>query len=67
MPQVDPSESPYYLELRDYASAFAGGTTPRVTAHDGLVAVAIANAALESLETGQPVDLPSFVAESEVR
>ncbi|GAA4265710.1 Gfo/Idh/MocA family oxidoreductase [Frondihabitans peucedani] len=57
MPEVDPREDPYYLELRSYASAFAGGETPRVSAEDGRIAVAIANAALASLETGQPVDL----------
>lgn len=60
MPDVDPAEDPYYLELRAYALAFAGGEAPRVTARDGMIAVAIANAALESLETGQPVELPSF-------
>ncbi|BDZ51993.1 dehydrogenase [Frondihabitans sucicola] len=60
LPPIDPAESPYYLELRDFASAFAGGPAPRVSAHDGLVAVALANAALTSLDTGQPVDLPEF-------
>ncbi|MDQ1135876.1 putative dehydrogenase [Microbacterium sp. SORGH_AS 1204] len=57
VPDTDPAEDPYYLELQDFLRAFADGETPRVTAADGAAAVAIAAAALESLETGQPVDL----------
>jgi predicted dehydrogenase len=57
MPEIDPAEDPYFLELREYAAAFRGGPTPRVTADDGRIAVRIANAALESLDTGQPVAL----------
>ncbi|MCU1529128.1 MAG: dehydrogenase [Frondihabitans sp.] len=64
LPELDPTEDPYFLELREYLAAFAGGPTPRVTADDGRVAVRIANAALESLATGQPVDL---LASTEVR
>jgi predicted dehydrogenase len=57
MPEVDPSEDPYFLELREYIGAFQGGATPRVSALDGATAVRIVNAALASVETGQPVDL----------
>jgi len=57
VPDTDPAEDPYFLELRDFVRAFADGSTPRVSAADGAAAVAIAAAALESLETGQPVDL----------
>ncbi|WP_439693403.1 Gfo/Idh/MocA family protein [Curtobacterium sp. SP.BCo] len=57
LPQIDPADDPYGLELREFTAAFAGGAAPRVTAEDGVEAVRIANAALESLETGQPVDL----------
>jgi myo-inositol 2-dehydrogenase/D-chiro-inositol 1-dehydrogenase len=60
LPQVDPGEDPYYLELREFLLAIQGGPVPRVTAADGAAAVAIANAALRSLDTGQPVDLPSL-------
>lgn len=58
LPQIDPAEDPYYLELREYLQAIESGVTARVTAADGAIAVAIANAALTSLETGQPVDFP---------
>lgn len=59
LPEVDPAENPYFLELQSFFDAFAGGQAPRVSAEDGLAAVRIANAALESLRTGQPVTLAS--------
>ncbi len=61
VPPVDPAESPYFLEIREFLASFAGGETPRVSVHDGVVAVRLANAALESLDTGQPVDLRTGV------
>ncbi|WP_144756760.1 Gfo/Idh/MocA family protein [Curtobacterium pusillum] len=63
LPQVDPADDPYGTELQEFVAAFAGGTVPRVTAEDGVAAVRIANAALESLETGQPVDLAPTTTE----
>ena len=57
LPDVDPAESPYFLELREFVAAIQGRQTPRVVAADGVEAVRLANAALLSLETGQPVDL----------
>jgi len=63
LPQVDPADDPYGTELAEFVAAFAGGTAPRVTAQDGVAAVRIANAALESLETGQPVDLAPTTTE----
>jgi predicted dehydrogenase len=61
MPDVDPAEDPYFLELREYVGAFQGGDVPRVSGADGADAVRIVNAALESLETGQPVDITTGV------
>ncbi|MFJ3034694.1 Gfo/Idh/MocA family protein [Curtobacterium pusillum] len=63
LPQVDPADDPYGAELQEFVAAFAGGTAPRVSAEDGVAAVRIANAALESLETGQPVDLAPTTTE----
>lgn len=63
LPQVDPADDPYGTELQEFVAAFAGGTAPRVTAEDGVAAVRIANAALESLESGQPVDLAPTTTE----
>jgi predicted dehydrogenase len=57
LPDVDPAENPYFVELREFTRSFAGGAEPRVTVADGAAAVRLANAALTSLETGQPVDL----------
>jgi len=47
--------SPFATEIAEFARAFAGGEPPRVTAEDGLAAILIAEAAIESLQTGQPV------------
>lgn len=58
-PATDPAASPYFLELQEFVTAIQGGSQPRVTLSDGVAAVRIANAALESLRTGQPVDLAS--------
>lgn len=46
--------SPYQLEWMDFAKWLDGGT-PRVTAEDATVAVRMAEAALESAESGAPV------------
>lgn len=55
LPPIDPQESPYLAELRELVRAVQGGPEPRVTAADGLMAVRLANAALTSIRTGQPV------------
>lgn len=49
--------SPFLTELAEFLAAFTGGPPPRVTARDGLAAVVIAEAALESVRTGAPVAL----------
>lgn len=48
---------PYTMEIAAFVDACRGGPAPRVTARDGLEAVRIADAALTSIETGQPVEL----------
>ena len=55
LPETDPADNPYFLELQDFLTA--DPTTIRVTAEDGAEAVRIAEAALESLDSGQPVQL----------
>ncbi|EYT57588.1 dehydrogenase [Curtobacterium flaccumfaciens UCD-AKU] len=57
LPPVDPAADPYALELTDFLAAFDGGRPPRVTVDDGVAAVRIANAAIESIESGQPVEV----------
>jgi predicted dehydrogenase len=50
-------ESPYTTEIKEFYAALAGGGPARVTAEDGLAAVQIALAAIESARTGQAVPL----------
>lgn len=49
-------ESPYLTEIREFEAAFRGGPAPRVSLDDGVVAVALAEAARRSVDTGAPVD-----------
>lgn len=64
LPPPTQTESPYTAQLRDYVAAIAEERSARVTAEDGLRAVAVAEAAMESLRTGLPVavDLSSLAA-----
>jgi predicted dehydrogenase len=57
LPSSPLSESPYTTQIKEFYSALTEGKTARVSATDGLVAVQIAEAALESAHTGQPVKL----------
>ena len=57
LPSSPASESPYTTQLKEFYRALADGETPRVSAADGLAAVQIAEAALESAHNGQPVTL----------
>lgn len=50
-----PGDDPYYLQLKAFLGAVETGSEPPVTAIDGLRAVAIAEAALESAKSGKPV------------
>lgn len=47
--------SPFTAEIAEFAAAFAGGSQPRVSADDGYRAVQIAEAAIASARSGQPV------------
>ena len=49
-------ESPYLSQIREMYAAFRGGPEPRVRAADGVAAVAIAEAAVLSARSGQPVN-----------
>lgn len=54
---VPSTESPYLAELREFAQAIETNTQPRVTARDGVEAVRIAAAAIESAATGRAVEI----------
>jgi myo-inositol 2-dehydrogenase/D-chiro-inositol 1-dehydrogenase len=55
LPDIDLVESPYLTELREFLVAFQGGARPRVSGEDGVTAVALAMAVLESIRSGEPV------------
>ncbi len=56
LPPTLAEESPYLTEIREIKAAFEGGPAPRVSLDDGVIAVALAEAARTSIETGEPVD-----------
>lgn len=47
----------YRIELTRFVESLQGNTPPPTTADDGLKALALADAAKRSLETGKPIDL----------
>ncbi len=57
LPSTPFVESPFLTEIREVYRAFRGGPRPRVSADDGLQAVRIGEAALESIRTGRSVEL----------
>jgi predicted dehydrogenase len=50
-------ENPYALEIKEFYRTLTEGRPARVSAEDGLAAVQIAHAAIESARTGRPVRL----------
>ncbi|HEY4266641.1 MAG TPA: Gfo/Idh/MocA family oxidoreductase [Galbitalea sp.] len=56
LPPTSAEESPYLTQIREFAAAFEGGPPPRVTIEDGVLAVAIAEAARESIARGAAVE-----------
>jgi predicted dehydrogenase len=64
LPSSPVSESPYTTQIKEFYEALAEGKTPRVSAADGLAAVQIAEAALQSAHTGQQVRLQPFMEKS---
>jgi myo-inositol 2-dehydrogenase/D-chiro-inositol 1-dehydrogenase len=55
VPASPVAASPYQLEWLDFKGWLDGKHVPRVTPEDGIWAVRMAQAALESAETGKPV------------
>ena len=54
------AESPYTTQLKAFYHALATDAAVPVTAADGLAALQIALAAIESAQTGKPVDLETL-------
>ena len=57
LPSSPVSESPYTTQIKEFYRALADGKPARVSATDGLAAVQIADAAIQSAHSGQPVTL----------
>jgi predicted dehydrogenase len=62
LPPTSAEESPYLLQLREMAGAFLGGSLPRVRVADGIVAVALAQAAQESIAAGASIEFDTAAA-----
>lgn len=54
-PSVVTTQTPYHREIAEFLAAFRGGPVPRVSARDGLIAVELAAAARESIQSGRAV------------
>ena len=57
LPSSPVAESPYITQIKEFYEALQGKKTPRLSAADGLAAVQIAQAALESAARGQAIQL----------
>jgi predicted dehydrogenase len=57
LPASPVSESPYTTQIKEFYAVLNGEAEPRVTAADGLAAVQIAEAAIQSAATGKAVTL----------
>jgi len=57
LPSSPLAESPYVTQIKEFYTALRDGIPARVSAEDGLAAVQIARAAIESARTGKAVDL----------
>ena len=62
VPESPTGVNPYQLELQHFLDCLEAGVTPSITPYDGMEAVRIALAAIESVETGRPVTLQSMPA-----
>ena len=60
LPRSPLAEDPYATEIKHFYDVLTKGVTPRVTAEDGLHALQIALAAIESARTGQQITLEAL-------
>jgi predicted dehydrogenase len=57
VPESPTGKNPYQIELAHFMDCLEQGIAPSISPRDGMEAVRIALAAIESIETGQPVTL----------
>jgi len=58
LPGMPMTESPYTTQIKEFYDAISNDAPTRVSAEDGLAAVQIARAAIESAKTGRAVEVP---------
>ncbi|WP_449374698.1 Gfo/Idh/MocA family protein [Arthrobacter psychrolactophilus] len=59
LPVQSPQDSPYTLQIADFVAARDSGAPARVTPADGVMAVALAEAAIVSIKTGKTIHFPA--------
>lgn len=59
LPSSPLAEPPHTVQLQHFAEVLRGEAAPVVTAADGLAAVRIAAAVVESIDTGRPIEVPA--------
>ena len=64
LPVQDVATSPYTLQIAEFAAARSSGGPARVSAYDGVMAVALAEAAYASLATGAPVEFSAAAVQA---
>jgi predicted dehydrogenase len=64
LPSSPLADSPYDLEIADFAACIESGRESRVTARDGLSALRVALAAIESAESGRAVEIEPLPEEA---
>jgi len=63
LPSNPLEENPYTTQIKEFYQSQLEGSAPRVSAEDGLAAVQIADAAIQSAESGSPVFIKSLLEE----
>lgn len=61
LPSSPVSENPYTTQIKEFYAALADGKPVRLNSDDGLAAVQISEAAIQSAQSGQPVTLRSLM------
>lgn len=64
LPAHDVGASPYTLQIAEFAAACASGEPSRVSPLDGLMAVALADAAYQSITLGRAVDFSAAAVQA---
>jgi len=59
IPESPTAQNPYFLELQHFIDCIEADRAPSITPEDGMRAVEISLAALESIKTGKPVEVGS--------